>query len=79
MMNAYILISMQPGNSDKAIAEMRKIEHVEKISVVAGEFDIVIRVKVETLEELLDATNKIQMIQGVQKTTTQVIEKEIAL
>jgi len=70
---------MQPGNSDKAIAEMRKIEHVEKISVVAGEFDIVIRVKVETLEELLDATNKIQMIQGVQKTTTQVIEKEIAL
>ncbi|MDG6229013.1 MAG: Lrp/AsnC ligand binding domain-containing protein [Candidatus Thermoplasmatota archaeon] len=79
MMNAYILISMQPGNSDKAIAEMRKIEHVEKISVVAGEFDIVIRVKVETLEELLEATNKIQMIQGVQKTTTQVIEKEIAL
>jgi len=78
-MNAYILISMQPGNSDKAIAEMRKIEHVEKISVVAGEFDIVIRVKVETLEELLESTNKIQMIQGVQKTTTQVIEKEIAL
>jgi DNA-binding Lrp family transcriptional regulator len=79
MMNAYILISMQPGNSDKAIAEMRKIEHVEKISIVAGEFDIVIRVKVETLEELLESTNKIQMIQGVQKTTTQVIEKEIAL
>jgi len=79
MINAYILVSMQPGNSDKAIEEMRKIDHVEKISVVAGEFDIVIRVKVETLEELLHATNEIQMIHGVQKTTTQVIEKEIAL
>lgn len=79
MINAYILVSMQPGNSDKAIEEMRKIEHVEKISVVAGEFDIVIRVKVETLDQLLQATNAIQMIHGVQKTTTQVIEKEIAL
>lgn len=79
MINAYILVSMRPGNSDKAIEEMRRIEHVEKISVVAGEFDIVIRVRVESLEDLLQATNKIQMIQGVQKTTTQVIEKEIAL
>ncbi|MFH1013450.1 MAG: Lrp/AsnC ligand binding domain-containing protein [Thermoplasmatota archaeon] len=77
MMNAYILLSMQPGDSDKSIQDMRKIEHIEKISVVAGEFDIVIRVKVETLEELLQVTNKIQMIRGVQKTTTQIIEKEI--
>ena len=77
MINAYILIAMEPGDSDKPIQEMRKIEHVEKISVVAGEFDIVIRVKVETLEELLQTTNKIQMIHGVQKTTTQIIEKEI--
>ena len=79
LINAYILVSMQPGNSDKAIQDMRKIEHVEKISVVAGEFDIVIRVRVETLDELLQATNEIQMIPGIQKTTTQVIEKEIAL
>jgi DNA-binding Lrp family transcriptional regulator len=77
MMNAYILLSMEPGDSDKSIQDMRKIEHIEKISVVAGEFDIVIRVKVETLEELLQVTNKIQMIRGVQKTTTQIIEKEI--
>ncbi len=68
---------MEPGDSDKSIQQMRKIEHVEKISIVAGEFDIVIRVKVETLEELLQTTNKIQMIEGVQKTTTQIIEKEI--
>jgi DNA-binding Lrp family transcriptional regulator len=77
MINAYILITMEPGDSDKAIQDMRNIEHIEKISVVAGEFDIVIRVKVETLEELLQTTNKIQMIHGVHKTTTQIIEKEI--
>jgi len=79
MINAYILINMKPGNSDKAIAEMRKIEDVAKISVVAGEYDIVVRAQVKSLDKLLKITDKIQMIDGVAKTTTQVIEKEIAL
>jgi len=79
MITAYILINMRPGNSDKAIEEMRKIENVQKISVVAGEFDIVVRAQVKSLDKLLKVTNKLQMIEGVKKTTTQVIEKEIAL
>ena len=79
MINAYILIEMEPGDSDITINEMRKIENIAKISVVAGEFDIVVRVHVKTLENLLKVTNKIQKIKGVKKTTTQVIEKEIAL
>lgn len=70
---------MRPGNTDKAITEMRKIENIEKISVVAGEYDIVVRVHVKHLENLLKVTEKIQMIDGVKKTTTQVIEKELAL
>jgi DNA-binding Lrp family transcriptional regulator len=70
---------MQPGNTDKVIAEMRKINDIAKISVVAGEYDIVVRTQVKSLDMLLKATNKIQMIDGVMKTTTQVIEKEIAL
>lgn len=79
MINAYILISMRPGNSEKAISEMRKIDNIAKISVVAGDYDIVVRVQVESLEDLLIVTDKIQMIHGVKKTTTQVIEKELSL
>jgi len=79
MINAYILIHMRPGKSDKAIAEMRKIEDIAKISVVAGEYDIVVRAQVKSLDKLLKVTDKLQMIKGVMKTTTQVIEKEIAL
>jgi DNA-binding Lrp family transcriptional regulator len=79
MINAYILITMQPGDSNKAIEAMRKIENVTKISVVAGEYDIVVRVQVKSLEKLLKVTNNVQMIDGVKKTTTQVIEKELAL
>jgi DNA-binding Lrp family transcriptional regulator len=79
MINAYILLTMRPGNSNNTIKEMRKIKNVEKISVVAGEYDIVVRVHVKDLEKLLEVTNEIQMVDGVKKTTTQVIEKEIAL
>lgn len=79
MISAYILLTMQIGNSEKAISKMRKIKNVEKISVIAGEYDIIARVHVKSLENLLKVTNKIQMIDGVKKTTTQVIEKEIAL
>jgi DNA-binding Lrp family transcriptional regulator len=34
---------------------------------------------VKNLEELLDVTDKLQMVEGVNKTTTQIIEKEISL
>lgn len=70
---------MRPGKSDRIIEEMRKIENAEKISVVAGDYDIVVRVHVKTLEKLLEVTDKLQLIDGVKKTTTQVIEKEITL
>ena len=79
MINAYILLSMKPGKSDAAIREMRKIVNVEKISIVAGDYDIVVRVHVKSLEKLLVVTDKLQMIEGVKKTTTQVIEKEITI
>ncbi len=70
---------MRPGQTEKAIKEIRKLENIEKISVVAGEYDIVIRVRVKSLGNLLKVTDKIQLIEGVKKTTTQVIEKELAL
>jgi len=79
MISAYILITMQPGKTDKAIKEMRKIENLAKISIIAGEYDIVVRAQVKNLEELLEVTDKLQMIDGVTKTTTQIIEKEITL
>ena len=79
MISAYILISIRPGSSDKAIKEMRKIKNIAKISVVAGDYDIVVRVQVKSLQDLLKVTDKIHMVDGIKKTTTQVIEKEIAL
>ena len=79
LINAYVLVAMQPGNLDNAFKKMSKTENVENTSVVAGEYDMVVRVKVKTLENLHEVTDKIRMMEGVEKTITHVVEKEIAL
>ena len=77
MIKAYILTEMQPGDYNKAVKEMGKIENIKKISVTAGDYDIIIRAEVSHIKDLLKLTNKIHMIDGVNKTKTQVIEKEL--
>jgi DNA-binding Lrp family transcriptional regulator len=79
MISAYILIEMEPGYIDTSVKDMLKIDKIVKVSVVAGDFDIVVRVQVENLDELHEVTEKIQDVKGIHKTVTQVIEKEIAL
>jgi len=77
MIKAYILVLTYVGNLNTVLEEMRKIENLESIAVVAGDYDIIVKVEVEEVEELMEVTNKIHSIKGVKRTNTQVIEKEI--
>ena len=55
---------------------LKKINNVEKISIVTGKYDIVVKVNVRNLEQLNKLTNDLHKVYGVEKTNTQVIEKE---
>lgn len=79
MIKAYILILTYVGNLKAVLEEMRKLINVESIAVVAGDYDIIVKAKVEKLEDLMELTDKIHSIKGVKRTNTQVIEKEIEL
>ncbi len=79
MISAYILIETEHRNSDKIVKELRKIEDVTKISVIAGEYDIVVRVEANTLNNINKVTNKIRSISNIKSTNTHIIEKEIAI
>ena len=76
MVKAYIITCMTPGPYTKSLEEIKKINHIEKISLVTGEYDIVVKVDVKNLEQLHLLTTQLQKIHGVEKTTTHVIEKE---
>ena len=76
LIQAYIMMNMYPGTYNKALDEIKKINNVEKISIVTGKYDIVVKVNVRNLEQLNKLTNDLHKVDGVEKTNTQVIEKE---
>ena len=79
MIKAYILVRARVGKLENILREAKRIENVENISVVAGDVDLIIKVKVDDLEKLMKLTDKLQLIDGVKQTTTYVIEKEISI
>jgi DNA-binding Lrp family transcriptional regulator len=79
MINAYILINIRVGKIGPIVKALQKIEKLDSIAVVAGEYDIVVRLSAEQLEDLLEVTDQIQMLEGIVKTNTQIVEKEIAV
>jgi DNA-binding Lrp family transcriptional regulator len=79
MIDAYIFVIMQPGFSTETMDKIIKIKDVKKASITAGEYDIIIRISIETLNQLHNITVDIQKIQGIKKTITSLIEKEFPL
>jgi len=77
MIKAYILILTYVGNLKSVLNELKKLENVESIAVIAGDYDIIVKANVESLEQLMELTDKIHAIKGVKRTNTQVVEKEI--
>ncbi|MEA2053864.1 MAG: Lrp/AsnC ligand binding domain-containing protein [Candidatus Thermoplasmatota archaeon] len=78
-MKAYILIQVYVGKLEEVLNKLRKIESIESIAVTTGDYDIITKVGVESLEELMEVTDKIHLAGDIKRTMTSVIEKEIKL
>lgn len=52
MMEAFILIIVKPGNEDVVYEKLNDIPQVKEIYKVYGEYDIIIRVEIESIKEL---------------------------
>jgi len=77
VVKAYIMILVYVGKLEAVLSKLRGIENIESIAVTAGDYDVIVKVAVESLEELMETTDKIQMAGNIKRTTTTVIEKEI--
>jgi len=76
--DAYIFIEVEIGKSEHVLNELRKLDIVKSVAFVTGIFDVIVRVSVNNLEELYEATvNYIHKIDGVKRTRTHIIEKEL--
>ncbi len=77
-LSAYIFFDVKLGKTQEVLNQLRKIPNFNKVAVVTGEWDIVARITVESLEELYQITSeRVHLIEGILDTQTAIIEKEI--
>ena len=77
MVAAYILVDIKKGFTERVVEALFEVDEIQLLSVVTGEFDIIIRVITNTLEELYHLMiEKIDPIEGVNETITSVVEKD---
>jgi DNA-binding Lrp family transcriptional regulator len=71
---ASVNIFVDPKEKANVVANLSKLEHLEEVYEVAGEYDIVSLVSTSCLEEFRDVLQKrIMKIKGVKSTITTII------
>ena len=74
MTHAYILLNVEGGEEDSVLSQIKNIAGVEQAYVSYGVYDLIIKVKADTMNELKDVvTYKIRQIKQVRSTLTLLI------
>ena len=77
MPHAYVLLNVETGAEDKVVRQLKNIAFVEEAYVSYGVYDLIIKVKADTMEELKEAvTHKIRAINQVRSTLTLIMMEE---
>ena len=73
---AFVDIFVESSEMDNVLAALTKLDHLEELYEVTGEFDIVTLVSAEDIEEFRDVLkNKIMKIKGIRSTISSIVLK----
>ena len=71
MVSAYILILTEVGKAAQVAEEVARIEGVEAADDVTGPYDVIVRARAETVDELgRMVVARIQAVEGIDRTLT---------
>ena len=74
---AYVLITMQSGGEKEVLKRISNFKVIIEANLIVGEFDAVIKVKVEDISELDKfLTDKLRALPDVFLTTTMIITQQ---
>jgi DNA-binding Lrp family transcriptional regulator len=77
MPRAFVLINVESGSEDEVLKEMKKIEGVEEAYFSYGVYDLVTKIKADTMEQLKDmVTRRIRALSKVRSTLTLIMMEE---
>ena len=71
MISAYVLMRIKPGMDRNVLHNIKKLAQVKAVETLYGEYDMLIKVEVETLDELDSFIfDTVRTIKGVESSTT---------
>ncbi len=77
MPRAFVLFNVESGSEDNTLQELKKISEVEEVYVAYGVYDLIPKIRAETMEKLKDAvTHKLRIIKNVRSTLTLIMMEE---
>jgi DNA-binding Lrp family transcriptional regulator len=77
MPKAYVLINVESGSEDAVLKELRQIQGVVDAYFSYGVYDIISKIKAETMEQLKDmVTKNVRTLPKVRSTLTLIMMEE---
>jgi DNA-binding Lrp family transcriptional regulator len=71
---AFVLINAEIGSESEVLAELKKVEGVEEAYSVYGVYDVIVKVKADTMDKLKDVvTWRIRRLNKVRSTLTMIV------
>jgi len=77
MPRAFVLVNVESGSEDEVLKELKKIEGVEEAYFSYGVYDLITKIKADTMEQLKEmVTRKIRALSQVRSTLTLIMIEE---
>ncbi|MGC9148319.1 MAG: Lrp/AsnC family transcriptional regulator [Sulfolobales archaeon] len=77
MVEALVLINTEVGNESEVVEKLKSFEEVKEIYVVYGIYDILARIKTDSIDKLKDiVAGKIRKIPNVKATLTMIVVEQ---
>ncbi len=77
MPRAFVMINVESGSEDDVLKEIKKLEGVEEAYFSYGVYDLVTKIKADTMEQLKEVvTRKIRALSKVRSTLTLIMMEE---
>jgi DNA-binding Lrp family transcriptional regulator len=77
MPRAFVLINVESGSEDEVLKELKRIEGVEEAYFSYGVYDLITKIKADTMEKLKEmVTRQIRALSKVRSTLTLIMMEE---
>ncbi len=79
MIRAFVMLNVETGAEEKVLTRLKAMDMVEEAYVSYGVYDLIIKIKADSMEELKEAViRKIRSTDQVQSTLTLVLTEATA-